>query len=228
MMAQDHEPDPGRNPAMGGSAEDTVPVGRTPSGDESPRADPQDAGHDVELRPVLLGDVPRLAALERELFPGDPWSELMIAAELEAPGRWYVAAESEGLLVGWAGLWFDGVDAQVMTVGVTTSAQGRGIGTWLVRELIERAQDLGAARLLLEVRTDNDRAIALYERFGFTVLGVRRRYYQPEGVDAYTMQLPIPPVTIAEDDLDQGGEPDDRPDDEHDADGPADHRMGDG
>ena len=44
--------------------------------------------------------------------------------------------------------------------------------------------------MLLEVRTDNEAAIGLYESEGFVRLGVRRRYYQPSGADAYTMARP--------------------------------------
>ena len=40
----------------------------------------------------------------------------------------------------------------------------------------------------LEVRTDNDTAIALYRSVGFTEVGVRRRYYRISGADAYTMR----------------------------------------
>lgn len=45
--------------------------------------------------------------------------------------------------------------------------------------------------MLLEVRVDNDPALALYRRFGFARMGLRRRYYQPENVDAYTMSLDL-------------------------------------
>jgi len=57
----------------------------------------------------------------------------------------------------------------------------------LLRQLLSVA---GSRRVLLEVRTDNDAAIALYAAEGFTVLGTRRRYYQPSGADAYTMARP--------------------------------------
>ena len=56
-----------------------------------------------------------------------------------------------------------------------------------MRQLISAAGD---RRMLLEVRTDNDAAIGLYASEGFTKLGVRRRYYQPSGADAYTMARP--------------------------------------
>jgi ribosomal-protein-alanine N-acetyltransferase len=41
--------------------------------------------------------------------------------------------------------------------------------------------------VFLDVRADNDRARRFYERFGFTAVGVRKRYYQPSGVDAIVM-----------------------------------------
>ena len=63
------------------------------------------------------------------------------------------------------------------------------MGRKLLRRLITLAAD---RRLLLEVRTDNEAAIALYVSEGFVRLGIRRRYYQPSGADAYTMARPIP------------------------------------
>jgi len=63
---------------------------------------------------------------------------------------------------------------------------GGAIGK-LLRQLLTAAAD---RRILLEVRTDNQVAIGLYESEGFVRLGVRRRYYQPSGADAYTMARP--------------------------------------
>jgi ribosomal-protein-alanine N-acetyltransferase len=46
---------------------------------------------------------------------------------------------------------------------------------------------------VLEVRADNEPAIALYRREGFERIAVRRRYYEPEGVDAWIMRRrPLP------------------------------------
>jgi ribosomal-protein-alanine N-acetyltransferase len=114
-----------------------------------------------------------------------------LAEELTGPGRTYVGADEDGVLIGYAGLWFDGQDAQVMTIGTDTRRQNRGIGRGLLRRLAELAREQGATQLFLEVRVDNDPAVHLYESEGFERLGRRRRYYQPEDVDAWTMRLDL-------------------------------------
>jgi len=165
---------------------------------DAPDEAPADAGADqARLRPLVATDVPRVAELERRLFGPSAWSEPMIAGELHAPGRWYLAAaEGQDTLVGYAGLWFDGDAGQVMTIGVAPTLQRQGIGTLLLEALVDRSRQLGASAVLLEVRVDNAPAMALYERFGFTILSRRRRYYQPEDADAWTMRLAL----VADDD----------------------------
>ena len=73
------------------------------------------------------------------------------------------------------------------TIGVDPAHQERGIGRALLRELLALA-DAQRATVFLEVRTDNGAARALYESEGFTVVGLRRRYYRPSGADAHTMR----------------------------------------
>ena len=78
-----------------------------------------------------------------------------------------------------------------MTIGVAPTLQRQGIGTLLLEALVDRSRQLGASAVLLEVRVDNAPAMALYERFGFVILSRRRRYYQPEDADAWTMRLAL-------------------------------------
>lgn len=166
----------------------------------TPDAGPQTPG--PELRAMVPADVAQVADLERQLFGPSAWTEAMLAGELHAPGRWYLAAveraegadaadDDGGTVVGYAGLWFDGDVTQVMTIGVAHAVQRQGLGTALLAALVERSRELGASAVLLEVAVDNAPAMALYERFGFEVLARRRRYYQPEDVDAWTMRLEL-------------------------------------
>lgn len=111
----------------------------------------------------------------------------MFAAELEAGNHYVVHRDPTGVIDGYAGLAIIGVEAEVRTIGVRPDAQGIGLGRKLLQQLLSAA---GNRRVLLEVRTDNTAAIALYTSEGFTILGRRRRYYQPSGADAYTMARP--------------------------------------
>lgn len=159
--------------------------------------DPAVPDHDLPLRTLGPADVDRLVELERELFGASAWSTAMVREELSAPGRWYVGVDAAApgvpapRLVAYAGLWFDGDVAQVMTIGVARTAQRRGLGAALLSALVARSRELGAEAVLLEVRVDNHPAVTLYERFGFEVLTRRKRYYQPEDVDAWTMRLAL-------------------------------------
>jgi [ribosomal protein S18]-alanine N-acetyltransferase len=90
-------------------------------------------------------------------------------------------------VLGYAGLAVYDDEAHVLTLGVTRSAQGRGIGTALLVDLLAAADARGAPRVLLDVRADNAAAQRLYARHGFVPIGRRRRYYQPSGTDAVVM-----------------------------------------
>jgi ribosomal-protein-alanine N-acetyltransferase len=146
------------------------------------------------LAPLRRTDLARCAELEAILFPGDdPWRESAFQAELDA-GHKYVGAYTEtGELIGYAGISVLGArghaEANVHTIGVDPALQGKGIGRALLRALLAFADEV-AAPVYLEVRTDNEAAIGLYEAHGFSRIGIRRRYYWPSGADAYTMARP--------------------------------------
>jgi [ribosomal protein S18]-alanine N-acetyltransferase len=143
----------------------------------------------VVLDALTPADAERCALLERVLFPGDdPWSAAAFREELRA-GHPYRAARVAGELVGYAGIAHVAgpprAEAEIHTIGVDPAHRGRGIGRALLRALLAEAP---GATVFLEVRTDNAAAIALYTSEGFTVAGLRRRYYRPSGADAYTMR----------------------------------------
>jgi ribosomal-protein-alanine N-acetyltransferase len=148
----------------------------------------------VQLEPLRLKDLARCAELEKILFDGeDPWSESTFHAELDA-GHYYVGAYVDGTgLIGYAGMSLAGVaadrEADVHTIGVDPAWQRQGVGRTLLNALLAKA-DEARAPVFLEVRTNNEPAIRLYEAHGFTRIGLRRKYYQPSGADAYTMARP--------------------------------------
>jgi RimJ/RimL family protein N-acetyltransferase len=85
-------------------------------------------------------------------------------------------------------------------ISVAHNAQGIGLGRRLMQLLIDWARAGGTVRKInLVVRTDNDRAIALYESFGFVTEGRRSRDMRIDGAfhDSLIMGLPIDPPTPA-------------------------------
>ncbi|PZF83469.1 ribosomal-protein-alanine N-acetyltransferase [Jiangella anatolica] len=128
-------------------------------------------------------DLDTVVSLEQELFAGDPpWSERQFRAELAGvpDTRWYVVAEDAGEIVGYAGLLLPplpGDPADVMTIAVAADRQRGGVGTVLMTALETEARRHRAGEMLLEVRADNDPALAFYARHGFERIAVRRKYY---------------------------------------------------
>ena len=98
-------------------------------------------------------------------------------------------------VVGWADVlprWAHAV-AHVGSVGmgVLPAYRGRGIGRRLLEACIAKAWDQGITRIELEVRADNEPAIALYRALGFEQEAVKRRAMRVDGVyhDALLMSL---------------------------------------
>jgi ribosomal-protein-alanine N-acetyltransferase len=73
-----------------------------------------------------------------------------------------------------------------MNVAVDPARRRQGIASALLSELYVRAGD-ESTQFTLEVRRSNVAAIELYQRDGFRIAGVRRRYYQDNGEDALIM-----------------------------------------
>jgi ribosomal-protein-alanine N-acetyltransferase len=148
----------------------------------------------VVLGALTRTDAARCAELESQLFDGDdPWPARAFLAELEAKHNHYVAARADDKLVGYGGIARLGrkkpYEYEIHTIGVDAAYQGKGIGRQLLTALLEYAN---GGTIFLEVRTDNDAAISLYESVGFARVGMRRRYYRASGADAYTMRRDPP------------------------------------
>lgn len=142
------------------------------------------------IRSMRWTDLGSILPMEQELFAHDPWSAETFWAELARvpETRCYVVVhDANDTVMGYAGLFTAGDDADVQTIAVSPAAQGRGLGRLLLHSLMRTARERDCTQLFLEVRSDNEAALRLYEREGFTLLGRRRDYYG-DGVDALTMR----------------------------------------
>jgi ribosomal-protein-alanine N-acetyltransferase len=135
-------------------------------------------------------DIEPVMAIENELFGDEAWSDAMFWSELaQRDTRFYLVEETDGAVSAYAGLCaYAPHEAYIQTIAVAPSAQRRGIGTAMLKMLIDETRQRGVDHLDLEVRADNDAARRLYEHHGFSEIAVRRNYYQPSGTDAIVMR----------------------------------------
>lgn len=151
------------------------------------------------IREATVQDLDAIMLIEQECFINDAWSQEMMRDELKAPHTFYIVAVLEDVVVGYGGLSkLTGSDqADIQTIATSPSKRGLGIGKQLMFALTAQANSLGAKEIFLEVRADNSVAQKLYKVFGFRQIGVRKKYYQPDDVDAFVMKTEslVPPKT---------------------------------
>jgi putative acetyltransferase len=149
------------------------------------RARPSDAAAYCRI----MGHPEVLANLMQLPFPSEEiWEQRL--SDLLAPGKTDLAlvAERDGEVVGSAGLHPAGTALRrrhvaMLGISVASEHQGSGVGTALMQALCDYADGWGQVlRIELTVYSDNERAIALYRRFGFEPEGTHRGYALRNGV----------------------------------------------
>jgi ribosomal-protein-alanine N-acetyltransferase len=132
-------------------------------------------------------DVDEIWRLEQDLFTM-PWSKASLL--LEAAGNrntLSIVGLEGGRIAGYAIGWFVSDEFHIGNVAVARDRQGRGAGRQLVEYMLKEALARGSAIATLEVRVSNVKAIALYRRYGFRGVAIRKRYYGDNGEDALVM-----------------------------------------
>jgi ribosomal-protein-alanine N-acetyltransferase len=151
------------------------------------RPDAYPAPKGVKFRAITQLDLVPISVIEKESFEVDPWSLEQIKSEYNAPGRFYVVAEFNGEVVGYAGIVKRGDSGDVLTISVAKTHRRKGIGRELLRRLIDWARTNKCNVMMLEVRVGNEEATPLYTSFGFVEISRRPNYYGT-GRDAIVMR----------------------------------------
>ena len=131
--------------------------------------------------------VPQVAELERICF-ADPWSEKSVASELDNKWALWLVAREDETVVGYIGSQTAVDETDVMNVAVHPDYRRRGIAEALIVELVAELKQRGSHALMLEVRSSNAPAIALYEKLGFQQVGCRKNYYRNPKEDALILR----------------------------------------
>ena len=157
----------------------------------------------VTAAPMTPDDLDEIMPLERQCF-ADPWTRRMYLSDLTTNevatylvvrmgplgGKWQIANSStQTPILAYGGFWLLMDEAHIATIASHPDWRGCGLGQWLMLALFDAAVARGAASSTLEVRAGNLPAKRLYEKLGYEVTGVRKRYYR-DGEDGLIMTTP--------------------------------------
>jgi ribosomal-protein-alanine N-acetyltransferase len=142
---------------------------------------------EVHVSPMRRRHLRSVLRIEGQVYP-TPWTHGLFVSELALRStRSYVVARVGREVVGYAGLMMSLNDGHITTIAVDPEWQRQGVATRLLLALSREALARGANALTLEVRLSHRGAQRLYQRFGFTAVGVRKGYYADSGEDALIM-----------------------------------------
>ena len=99
----------------------------------------------------------------------------------------YIVALYDGKVVGYAGMWHVVTEGHITNLAVKSEYRGQGIGSMLVRKIIEIADEKDMHGITLECRISNTTAQHLYKKHGFKHEGLRKHYYSDTKEDAVIM-----------------------------------------
>lgn len=165
----------------------------------------------VRLAPMELADIPQVVAIDQRSF-SLPWSASSYRFELTEnhASHFHVAVNAESRpvrnflqrlrhlgqppprsVVGYIGYWLIEDEIHISTIAVHPDWRGQGIGDQLLRVALIQAAESEAVMVTLEVRVSNTVAQRLYRKYGFEVVGRRKRYYRDNHEDALIMTVEL-------------------------------------
>jgi len=144
----------------------------------------------MNIRPMLVGDLDQVAAIETASMP-TPWSKELFEAELKRDQARYFVSEESGQVTGYLGYWEAPGEAHLITVAVHPNHRRKGIARALLEYAFSFAAKKGASLATLEVRAGNEVAQRVYGAFGFRLVAIRKKYYSDNQEDAQVMLMEL-------------------------------------
>ena len=142
----------------------------------------------IKIRPMTKADIDDVVEIEKASYGKHHWSRESFFNELSNDLAFYFCAiNDKNDIVGYIGTWQIMEEAHITNVSVNPELRRKKIGEALLYQAIENCYSNGVKYITLEVRVSNEKAIKLYEKYGFKSLGTRKGYYQDNNEDALIM-----------------------------------------
>lgn len=147
----------------------------------------------MQLAKMQADDLREVQDIENDVYP-HPWSTGNFLDSLHNGYETWVVRDSTNALVGYFLVMLMVEEAHLLNITVRRDWQGQGVGRMLLDKVVAIAREKGMTSVLLEVRPSNARALAMYERYGFSQIGRRKGYYPAADntrEDAIVMRLRV-------------------------------------
>ena len=143
----------------------------------------------MTVEKITAAHLSAVAVLETLCF-ADPWSEKALELLL-TDGAYGAVCLADGHIVAYGGILWAPDEGQITNIATHPDHRRCGMGAAVLEHLIAVARSRGCEQLSLEARVSNVPAIALYERYGFVKMGLRRGFYKHPTEDAFVMCLQL-------------------------------------
>lgn len=139
------------------------------------------------IEPMEVDDLNQVVEIEKNT--ASPWGREQISNELGQAGGWQFVVRQlpDNKIVGYICGRAIADEAEILKIAVTVAKRRQGVASALLRQAFQHMRKLGAKGCFLELRASNTPARQLYEKFGFTGTGIRKKYYKAPQEDALIM-----------------------------------------
>ena len=139
----------------------------------------------------LMGfsDLEEAYKIELDVNPS-PWKYETFLSSFEV-GHKGLICKKDNLMIGFIIFSPISSEAHILSISVRNEMQSKGIGTLLLKSMLDQCKVMNYKKIFLEVRVSNEKAINFYEKFGFSKDAIRNNYYTDNSEDALLMSLSI-------------------------------------
>ena len=136
-----------------------------------------------------ISDLEEAYKIELDVNPS-PWKYETFLSSFEV-GHKGLICKKDNLMIGFIIFSPISPEAHILSISVRNEMQSKGIGTLLLKSMLDQCKVMNYKKIFLEVRVSNEKAINFYEKFGFSKDAIRNNYYTDNSEDALLMSLSI-------------------------------------
>ena len=136
-----------------------------------------------------FSDLEEAYKIELDVNPS-PWKYETFLSSFEV-GHKGLICKKDNLMIGFIIFSPISPEAHILSISVRNEMQSKGIGTLLLKSMLDQCKVMNYKKIFLEVRVSNEKAINFYEKFGFSKDSIRNNYYTDNSEDALLMSLSI-------------------------------------